>query len=85
MFSTRLSLIAATLGLGAALVLAKAIGSALYLVPGDHNGLLYGVTTTDPVALTLALAGIVALAVIAGVVPARRAGRVDPVAELRGD
>ena len=26
------------------------IGNALYLVPGEHIGLLYGVTTTDPIA-----------------------------------
>ena len=35
-------------GLVATLVLARIIGNALYLVPGEHNGLLYGVTTTDP-------------------------------------
>ena len=30
-------------GLAATLVLARVIGNALYLVPGEHNGLLYGV------------------------------------------
>ena len=30
------------IGLGAAIALAAAIGDALYLVPGSHNGLLYG-------------------------------------------
>ena len=76
---------AAAVGLGAALLVAKAIGNALYLVPGSHNGLLFNVTTTDPLALALALVAIVALAVVAGAGPARRAGQVDPVAALRGD
>lgn len=83
--STRLSLIAAALGLGGALLLAKSIGNALYLVPGEHNGLVYSVTTTDPAALAVAIVGIVVLAIVAGVVPARRAGKVDPVTELRGE
>jgi predicted permease len=83
--SARLALIGAGVGLGGALLLAKALGSALYLVPGDHNGLLYDVTTTDPLALAAALGAIVALAVVAGAVPARRAGQVNPVTALRGD
>jgi ABC-type antimicrobial peptide transport system permease subunit len=43
------------------------------------------VTTTDPLALASALAGIVLLGLIAGAVPALRAGQVDPIAALRGD
>ena len=39
----------------ATLVLARVIGNALYLVPGEHNGLLYGVTTTDPIAMAAAI------------------------------
>jgi predicted permease len=83
--SARLSLVAAAVGLGGALLIAKAIGNALYLVPGAHNGLLYNVTTTDPLALASAIGAILALVVVAGAVPARRAGQVNPVAALRGD
>jgi putative ABC transport system permease protein len=83
--SARLSLVAATVGLGGALLIAKALGTALYLVPGEHNGLLYHVTTTDPLALASALGGIMVLSVVASAIPARRAGQTSPVTALRGD
>jgi len=79
----RLGLIGAALGLGATLALAVPLGNALYLVPGDHEGLLYGVTTTDPAALLIAGVGIVLMALVAGAFPARRVARVDPVLALR--
>lgn len=71
--------------MGGALLLAMAIGDAPYLVPGSHNGLLYDVKITDPAALACALVGVIALAIIAGTVPARRSGQVDPSQALRGD
>ena len=83
--SVRLALIAGAIGLAGALGLARWIGDALYLVPGKHNGMLYGTKVDDPVALTSALVLIVALALIAGAVPARRASRIDPVRALRAD
>ena len=46
------------------------IGNALYLVPGEHNGLLYGVTTTDPIALARRLVALTVVATLA----ARRPG-----------
>jgi ABC-type antimicrobial peptide transport system permease subunit len=61
------------------------IGDALYLVPGKHNGLLYSVRTTDPVALGIAATGVIAIAVFSGAVPARRLARVDPVKALRAE
>jgi putative ABC transport system permease protein len=81
--SMRLGLAGTVLGLAAVYVLARALGDALYLVPGSHNGLIYGVTTTD--SLTLAASGLAltAIAAIAGLVPARRAMRVDPTVALR--
>jgi ABC-type antimicrobial peptide transport system permease subunit len=69
----------------ATLAIARLMGDALYLVPGEHNGLLYGVSTTDPAMLASALAGIVLVALVAGAIPARRVGRVDPVLALRNE
>ena len=73
------------LGLAGALILARVLGNALYLVPGSHNGLLYGVTTTDPVMLAVAFVGILVLALGAGLIPARRVGRVNPMLALRNE
>ncbi len=79
----RMGMMGTALGLLSVLVLARALGSALYLVPAQHNGLLYGVTTTDPVTLASAGAGVMIIAAAAGLVPARRAARVDPIQALR--
>ena len=81
--SARLGLVGAALGLTGTLALAVPLGNALYLVPGDHEGLLYGVSTTDPAMLALAGLGIVLMALAAGAFPARRVARVDPVLALR--
>jgi putative ABC transport system permease protein len=46
------------------------------------RGMLYGVTTSDPVTFALALAITGAVAMAASYLPARRAGRVDPASAL---
>jgi predicted permease len=73
------------LGVAGAVALARALGNALYMVPGQHTGLLYGVRATDPAALGTAFLSIVVLSALAAAVPARRAGRVDPMLALRQD
>ncbi|MGE5835554.1 MAG: ABC transporter permease [Acidobacteriota bacterium] len=78
----RLAIVGATLGIGAALAIARAMGDALYLVPGSHNGVLYNVSTTDPVMLALAFAGTLVVAILAAAIPARRVTRIDPVQAL---
>jgi predicted permease len=63
-----------------------AIGSAGALLVGRWIGsLLYGVTPTDPTVLGLVLALLVATAVLASVIPAWRATRVDPISALRAE
>ena len=46
---------------------------------------LYGITTTDPLTLAGASAMLVAVTVLATLVPARRATRIDPILALRGE
>ena len=81
--SARLGLAGAAIGLVLVFAMARILGNALYLVRGSHNGLLYGVTTTDPVSLAAAAIALVSLATLAGVFPAREATRVDPLIALR--
>lgn len=46
---------------------------------------LYGVTPSDPVILTIVVSLLSVLALLAGLIPAMRASRVDPVAALRDE
>ena len=81
----RLGAIGMVCGLAASLVVARLIGDALYLVPRVHSGLIYGVTTTDPLTLTSACVVLLLVTALAGVIPARRAMRVDPMIALRAE
>jgi predicted permease len=78
-----LGVLGTALGLAAAIAIARVIGDALYLVPRSHQGLIYGVTTTDPLTLAVACAVLLTVAVAAGLLPARRAAAVDPATALR--
>jgi ABC-type antimicrobial peptide transport system permease subunit len=83
--AARFGVTGAVLGVVGAIGAAIWIGDALYLVPGQHNGLLYNVSTTDPVALGTGAVGVIVVALIAGAIPARRLARVDPVKALRAE
>ena len=60
------------IGLPVALATSKFVGS-----------FLYGMKPNDPLAITAAVAAMLAAALLAGYVPARRASRIDPMAALR--
>jgi putative ABC transport system permease protein len=81
--SARLGVTGAVMGLVLVFVIARMLGDALYLVRGSHNGILYGVTTTDPLAVAVAAIALVVIATLAGIFPAREATRVDPLIALR--
>ena len=85
MQSGRIGLAGGLLGLVATLGIARVIGNAWYLVPGSHNGLLYDVSTTDPITLVSSFLGIIVVAMVAAAIPAKRVGAVDPVQALRSE
>jgi predicted permease len=49
------------------------------------KGLLFGLTANDPLTITLAPLVMIAIAAMAGYLPARRAAQVDPMVALRQD
>jgi ABC-type antimicrobial peptide transport system permease subunit len=61
-------------GLGAAMGATRLIAS-----------LLYGLPPNDPLTIALACLSLLAVAALAGYLPARRASRVDPMVALRHD
>ena len=72
------ALVATSIGLAA--------GLALSLVISRYaKTLLYGIEPTDPVAIGLAVASLLACGLVAVLIPARRATRVDPLAAVRQD
>ena len=72
-----------TLGIAA---LGVAIGLPLSLAANRLlEAQLFGVSPSDPVAHTFAIALMLGVALLAGYVPARRAAQLDPVRALRSD
>ena len=62
----------------------SAIGvTGAWLLARGLSGLLYGVTAGDPVTFAVTPAMLVAVALLAGYMPARRASRIEPTVALR--
>jgi predicted permease len=68
----RLVAVGVVVGVAGALVVARLLG-----------GLLFGVSVSDPVTFLATLAVLVSASLLATVIPARRASRVDPMVALR--
>jgi predicted permease len=66
------------LGLGLALTVAKLAGAGI-------QNVLFGVTATDPLTYTVVVTLITVVSLVATLVPARRATRVDPMIALRAE
>jgi len=69
-----LALIGIGIGLPAALIASRLT-----------EGLLFELTPTDPVTITMATLLLLSIAILAGYLPARRAARVDPMVALRNE
>lgn len=67
-------------GMGAALGLLGALGASRLL-----EGLLFGVSATDPATYGVVLAAVLGAAFLASFLPARRAARADPLSALRAE
>lgn len=68
----RLAAIGTAIGLAGAYALARFLGK-----------LFFGIKTNDPLAFSIVAVALVAITLLAGAVPARRATRVDPMVALR--
>jgi len=66
------------IGIGVAVGLAGALASGRLIA-----ALLYDVTPSDPESIALAIAFLAGITLLAGLIPARRASRVDPMVALR--
>ena len=67
-------------GIGLAIGLPAAWGLGRYV-----ENQLFGITPTDPATMAAAVVVLVTVAGLAGLIPARRAARINPIRALRYD
>ena len=67
----------------ASLVLGRLLRHALYMVPHEHPGMLYGVKVYDPFIIMSCACVLMIAVLLASYIPARRATKVDPMVALR--
>jgi predicted permease len=72
--SVRVTLAGVIIGTAAALALSRAVST-----------MLFGIAPTDPATYALVMAFLLALSILASIVPAFRAARIDPVKALRSE
>ena len=80
--------LARTVAMGGVKMLAAGVAGGLVLHAAAApflRAFLYGVTPADPVTIAAATAVLVATALLASWIPARRAARVDPTVALRAE
>jgi putative ABC transport system permease protein len=82
-YSILLGVAGMVLGVAVSLAIGRVLGNALYLVRGEHDGLLYNVSVFDPLTLILSCVFLVAVVFLASYLPARKAMKVDPMVALR--
>jgi predicted permease len=66
---------------------AGALGGVIVTVPAVRvlRGMLYGVTSYDPITIVAVVAILLAVTLLASYLPVRKATRVDPIVALRND
>lgn len=69
-------LLVVAIGIAVAIPIAFACGKFI-------SGMLFGISAADPVTVVIASSILIAVAAIAGFLPARRASRIDPMVALR--
>jgi ABC-type antimicrobial peptide transport system permease subunit len=65
---------------GVAVGICAALGAAVWM-----RSLVYGISASDPASMAASAMFVAAIALLASIIPARRAIRIDPAESLRTD